>query len=156
MIFSLTPRVAAVECQMVGKNQTGIIKKGHPECPNRNETPMLLLEINSGLSALLSNKVNARRRAHYQKNKGQINVKRREMYAQENENGEYVGMFISESSAEAATFTIEYSLPVLVALLALYFLIKDYSILIKPSVNGPKFLRATGSLENEIIVVVLP
>jgi len=35
---------------------------------------------------------------------------RREMYAQENKNGEYVGMFISESSADAATFTIE-SLP---------------------------------------------
>ena len=28
-------------------------------------------------------------------------------YAQKNKNGDYVGMFISESSADAATFTIE-------------------------------------------------
>jgi hypothetical protein len=31
-----------------------------------------------------------------------------------------------------------------------------YAILIKPAVYGPKFLRAFSSLENEIIVVVLP
>jgi hypothetical protein len=41
----------------LGESQTGIIKKGTPECPNRNEIPMMLLEVNSGLSALLPDKM---------------------------------------------------------------------------------------------------
>jgi len=34
--------------------------------------------------------------------------------------------------------------------------IESYSIFMNPSVKGPKFLRAMGSFENEIMVVVLP
>ena len=42
----------------LGENQTGIIKKGHTsQCLNKNGAPMMLLEINYGLSALLPDKM---------------------------------------------------------------------------------------------------